>query len=55
MVASIAAAACRNFAWPVFWPCQFSSIAPDRISEIGLAMFWPAISGAEPCAAWPIA
>src|SRR5258708_2757526 len=32
-------------------PCQASRSATERTSESGLAMFLPAMSGAEPCAA----
>ena len=36
-------------------PSQSSSIALERFIAIGLAMSWPAMSGAEPCAACAIA
>src|SRR5271170_2874297 len=42
IAATIDAAACLS-------PRCSSIIAPDQIMPIGLAMPWPAISGAEPC------
>src|SRR4029079_1378420 len=45
---SIALAAASNELVLLRRPCQASNIAPDTMSERGLATFLPAISGAEP-------
>src|SRR5579875_1570116 len=49
---SIVTAARPSASEPRLSPSQASSIAAEPISEEGLAMSWPAISGAEPCWAW---
>ena len=43
--------------WGWLWreACQANSMAADKTWEKGLAMFCPAMSGAEPWAAWPMA
>src|SRR5262249_3210122 len=51
---SIDAAATSNVLAFLWRPCQASSIAADKINDSGFAMFFPAISGAEPCAACAI-
>src|SRR5687768_17084151 len=51
IAASILLAASQSAWLPWRRPSQSNSIAADRISEVGLARSWPAMSGAEPCCA----
>src|ERR1019366_56229 len=49
---SIMRAPLASGSFPCFRASQSSNSAAERINDVGLALSWPEMSGAEPCCAW---